>query len=167
MNPNGNLMSADYHMKLSKVNLMSAMLILTSIGGGVDAQTYTPEQIRQAIRASGGPEPFMRRIAEDSARIFPRVLDAETEGFMAVQHGRSLVYQIRLLNRNRADIPDLNDLKERVTRLNAPAVCSGPVARILITEHAASYKYIVYSKTKEYLFEYAVDQNLCRKLGLT
>jgi hypothetical protein len=159
-------MSFHYHMKNPKIKGVLATFLFSVLASTAPAQTYTPAQIRQSIKAAGGAEPFMRRLAESSARLFPRLLDSETEGLMAVQQGRSLVYQVRLVNYSRSEIKSVEQLKSRVTGLNASAVCSAPIAKILITEYGASYKYMVYSKTKEYLFEYTVDQKLCQTLGL-
>jgi hypothetical protein len=139
----------------------SFLLILITATTTATASPYTPAQIHAAVRQAGGPEKFKAELASSSAKMSGRMFDAETELVGASTLDKTLVHYVRLVNHTKAGIPRLNEVRRKVAIANAPAVCTAPIASILINEYSAVYKYIAYSKTKEYLFEYAFNRETC------
>lgn len=125
------------------------------------AGQYTPEQIRAAVRQAGGPERFMSALATNTAKMSGQMLDDQTQITGAVANDRTLVYYLRLVNHNKVDIPDLPAFRKKVASMLSPSVCTAPIASIVINEHGAEYKYMVYSKNREFLFDYALNRTTC------
>lgn len=90
-------------------------------------------------------------------------LDDQTEIIGAVALDRTLLDYVRLVSYSKAEIQDLQALRRQVASRNAPAVCTAPSASVLINEFSSEYKYIVYSKTREHLFEYSFTKASCAK----
>lgn len=137
------------------------LLIVSALLSGV-AQGQTPDQVRAVIRQVGGPERFISELATRTAKLTPRMIDSESELTGAFAIERTLIYYTRMVNYNKSDIADVAALRQQVFTRNAQAVCLAPIASILINEHAAHYKYMAYSKSREYLFEYEFDRSSCR-----
>ena len=142
--------------------MRTIVLILTLLLASLaSAQSYTPSQIRNAIRQAGGAEQFMAKMANRAAMTTGRMIDDQTELFSVQSLEKTIVYYSRLPNLSKNDIADLRSLRKNVAERNAPSVCTAPVASILIHEHGAEYKYIAYSKSREYLFDYAFNRQTC------
>ena len=45
----------------------------------------------------------------------------------------------------------------------APSICTAFFASILINEYGAEYTYMVYSRSREYLFDYSLNKATCTK----
>jgi hypothetical protein len=121
----------------------------------------TPEQIRAVIKKNGGPERLIAAIATNTAKISGQMIDDQTEITGALANGKTLLYYTRLVNYEKKDISDLAAARRTVAGRNAPSICTAPVSSILINEHNADYKYIAYSKSREYLFEYSFNKTTC------
>jgi len=135
---------------------MSLALSTVSVAG-----SYTPEQVRSAIKQAGGAERFIAEIAKNTAKISGQMLDDQTQLTSSVALERTLVYYLRMVNYEKRDIQNISAFRRNVASLLAPSVCTAPVASILINEHRAEYKYMVYSKSREYLFEYGLNRITC------
>lgn len=133
------------------------------LSGSVFAAPYTREQFSAGIKQNGGPEVFIRGIASRTASMAGQRLDDETELLGAVALERTLVHYVRLVNHTKAEIADLAALRRAVASRNAPSVCTSPSASALIFDYSAEYKYIVYSKSREHLFEYSFDARTCAR----
>lgn len=125
------------------------------------AGQYTPEQIRSAIRQAGSPERFLRVVAAKTAAMSGQMFDDQTQITGAVAMGKEMVYQLRLVNYEKKDIPNVVALRQKVASTLSPSVCTAPIASILINEYGAAFTYMAYSKTREYLFEYSLDRTTC------
>ena len=68
----------------------SVILAVLLAVGTSSAQAYTPQQIRQAIKQAGGPEPFIAAMANMAAKGFPRFIDSETEGMTVTPYGKTI-----------------------------------------------------------------------------
>lgn len=141
----------------------SALLYCSSI------LAATPEQIRMALRQSNNPDQlvtqFVQAGASAAAKQAPMLIDANSELTGAAAIGKTLIYYVRLVNHKRSDIVDLQEFRRQVSTKNAPSVCSAPISSILIGEYDAEYKYMVYSKDKEYIFEYSFNKITCGQLA--
>lgn len=144
--------------------MKSLIIMLSMLFIPLNAHATTPEEVRTAIQKAGGPEGIIANTTKAAARLAPRQIDSETEMTAAVGMQRRLVYYIRLLNYEKSEIPDIALLRAKFFRQNAAAVCSAPIASILIGEHDVEYKYMVYSKSNEYLFAYAFNKLTCNEL---
>lgn len=122
---------------------------------------YTPEQIRLAIKQSGGPEQFIKILANNTAKMSGQMIDAHTEIIGAIANEKTIVYYLRLVNFEASEIADVSSFRARVASTNYKAVCSAPIASILINDHKAEYRYMVYSKSRVHLFSYALNQVTC------
>ncbi len=122
---------------------------------------YTPDEIRLAIKQAGGAEKFLIMVSTDTAKIAPRMLDRDTELLSAVSQGKTIVYYVRMVNFAKSDIGDITATRRNILEAASPAICTAPISSILIREHLAEYKYIVYSKSREHLFEYVINRNIC------
>ena len=122
---------------------------------------YKPEQIRAAIRQAGSPERFLAAIATNTAKMSGQMFDDQTQLTGAAANQKTLAYYLRLVNYDKADIPDLSAFRRKVASTLSPSVCTAPVASILINEHGAEYTYMAYSKSREYLFEYSFNRTTC------
>ena len=125
------------------------------------AGQYTPEQIRAAIRQAGSPERFLSVIAANTAKMSGQMFDDQTQITGAVSNERALVYYLRLVNYEKKDIPNVPAFRQKAASTLSSSVCTAPVASVLINEHGAEYKYIAYSKTREFLFEYSFNRTTC------
>lgn len=141
----------------------SVILVVVLAVCAPSVQAYTPEQIRQAIKQAGGPEPFIAAMANMAAKGFPRFIDGETEGMTVTPLEKTIHFAVRLVNKSRKDIPNMETFRTSVADKNGIAVCSGPVSSILILEHGATFKYSVYAQNRGYLFDYFFDRNTCQK----
>lgn len=140
--------------------LLAVLMLLPGM-----ALSETPDQIRTVIRQVGGPERFMSELAVRTAKLAPRIIDAETELTGAVAIKKTIIFYTRMVNYNKSDLKDIETLRWETFKRNVGAVCLAPIASILIHEHAATYKYMAYSKNREYLFEYVFDSSTCGKNG--
>ena len=130
-------------------------------GTAFAAGPYTPEQIRAIIKQAGGPERFIEAVAANGAKMSGQLIDKQTEMMGAAADQKTLVFYNRLVTYEKADIPDLSAARRSVASTNSPSVCTAPTASILINEHGAEYKYMAYSKSREYLFEYSFNRTTC------
>jgi hypothetical protein len=144
--------------------MKSLIIMLSMLFIPLNVHATTPEELRAAIQKAGGPEGIIADAAKAAARLAPRQIDSETEMTAAVGTHRRLVYYTRLLNYEKSEISDIASLQIKFFRQNAQAVCSAPLASILIGEYGVEYKYMVYSKSREYLFSYAYNKPTCNKL---
>ncbi len=128
---------------------------------GHAAGQYTPDQIRASIKQAGGPERFVSAIASNTAKMSGQMFDDQTQITGAIAQQKTLVYYLRLVNYEKQDIPSILALRARVASTLAPSVCTAPIASILINEHNAEYKYMAYSKTREFLFDYSFNRTTC------
>ncbi len=126
------------------------------------AQTYTREEINSAIGQAGGVEQFLALLAENGAKSSGRMIDSQTELLSVQAFGKTIVFYNRHTNTSKSDIADARLLRAAIARRNAPSVCTAPVASVLIHEHGAQYKYIIYSSKREYLLEYSFDRRTCK-----
>lgn len=123
-------------------------------------QAATPEEVRRAVKAAGGVEPLLKKIAEKTASTLPMKLNQNVEVSMVISTGKNIRYQNRLLIvENRAAVYDMNALKS--ANINY-AVCSSPETSVLIKEYGAQFTYVVLSRNSEYLFEYALNKETCK-----
>lgn len=127
------------------------------------AQQSSPERIRAAIKQSGSPENFLSTIAANTAKMSGQMFDDQTQITGSIANGRTLVYYLRLVNYEKKDIKNLPAFRQKVASMLSPSVCTAPIASILINENDAEYKYMAYSKTREYLFEYSLNKITCSK----
>lgn len=136
-------------------------LLLTLPMFSFAAGQYTPDQIRAAVRQAGGPDAFVRAVASNVAKMTGQMFDDQTQITGAVATEKTVVYYLRLVNYAKSDIPDVPALRRKVAAALAPTVCTAPVSSILINEYGAQYKYMAYSKSREYLFEYTLNNVTC------
>ena len=137
------------------------VILAIAAGAACAAGPYTPEQIRAAIRQAGSPERFLAAIATNTAKMSGQMFDDQTQITGAAANQKTLAYYLRLVNYEKADIPDLSAFRRKVASTLSPSVCTAPVASILINEHGAEYTYMAYSKSREYLFEYSFNRTTC------
>ena len=82
-----------------------ALLVLVMIAGVAGAtKSYTPEQIRSAIRQAGSPERFIATMATNTAKMSGQMIDDQTQITGAAANGRTLVYYLRLVNYEKKEI---------------------------------------------------------------
>lgn len=141
--------------------LFSLWLCATLLFMPCVASAYTTDQIRSAVWQAGGPTKFISEIANNTAKMAPRMFDKETELIGATATGTTIVYYLRIVNYDKADIPNVSSIRQDLSTRNMPSVCTAPVASILINEYGAEYKYIYYSKRREYLFEFTLNKSAC------
>lgn len=141
----------------------SAPLLTAMLATAASSAPYTAEQISAGIKQNGGPQVFIQRIASETAKMAGQRLDDQTEIIGAAALDGILVYYVRLINYSKAEIQDLQALRRQVASRNAPAVCAAPSASVLINEFSSEYKYVVYSKMREHLFEYSFTKASCAK----
>lgn len=140
---------------------LSVILYLFFVATTVHGAGYTPDQVRSAVRTAGGPERFLAKIAADTAKMSGRMIDDKSELIGSISRDRSLVYYTRVTTHTKSEIGNLATLRKQIASLNSPMICTAPIASILIAEFGAEYKYIVYSKTREHLFEYSFTRITC------
>jgi len=121
----------------------------------------TPEKVRAAVQQYGGAENFVRAMASNFAKMAGQMLDDQTKMTAAAAIGKSLVYYIQLVNYEKSSIQNTNEFRRQVAERNARAVCTSPTSSVLINEFEVDFKYIAYSKSNEYLFEYAFNKTTC------
>jgi hypothetical protein len=109
---------------------------------------------------------FVQAGANAAAKQAPMLIDSDSELTGAAAIGKTLIYYVRLVNHKKSDIVDLQKFRRQVSSKNAPAVCLAPISSILIGEYGAEYKYMVYSKDKEYMFEYLFNKTTCSESAL-
>lgn len=141
--------------------LFVSLVISIAAAAAFAADSYTPEQIRAAIGQAGGPERFIAAIATYSAKMSGQLIDKQTEIIGAVADQKTLIFYIRLVTYEKADIPDLSAVRRKVASTNSPSVCTAPTASILINEYGGEYTYQAYSKSREYLFQYSFNRTTC------
>jgi hypothetical protein len=127
------------------------------------ANSYTPEQIRSLVKKPGGPERLIAEIASNTAKMSGQMIDDQTQLTGAVAQQRTVVLFLRTVNYEKKDIQNLVSFRQIVASKLAPSVCTAPIASVLINEYQAEYKYIAYSKSREYLFEYAFNRTTCNR----
>ena len=149
-------------MPATHTNLPLLFALALSISIPSLAATYTPDQIRLAIKQAGGPEKFASTIASNTAKLAGTRIDDQTELAGAAAMGKTIVYYVRTFNHSKSDIKNIQKTLSDIAGRNAPSVCTAPTATILINEYDVEYKYMVYSKSKEYLFEYVYNKQTCR-----
>lgn len=121
----------------------------------------TPEKVRASVQQLGGAENFVRGMSSNAAKMTGQMIDDQTKLTTVAASGKTLVYYTQLVNFERSAIQDIQELRRRVASSNARAVCTSPTSTVLINEFAVDYKYMVYSKSKEYLFEYTFNKTTC------
>lgn len=147
-------------MKYGLISIATVSVLEVGAAYGVP-----PDDVRSALRNSSNPDKLIsdtfRAGAESYAKSLPARFDEETEltGVSAI--GKSLNYFVRLVKKEKIDIPDVDELRQKIAARNAPPVCTAPRASIFINEYGAQYKYIVYTKSREYLFEYVYNRSTC------
>lgn len=139
--------------------LIICLSVTTSVAS--TASSYTPAEIRAAIKQAGGPEKFLAVIGSNTAKSSGQMLDSQTQLIGSAANGKTIIYYMRSVNFDKKDIPELSAMRRTIASKNAPMVCSAPVASILIQEFGAEYKYIIYSKSREYLFDYSIKKLTC------
>jgi len=142
-------------MRIKYAILLLAFPVLCFAAG-----QYTPAQIRTAVRQAS-PEGFVRALASNVAKMAGQMLDDQTQITGAAANDRTLVNYLRLVNYDKSEIASVPLRRQQVATTLAPAVCTAPVASILINEFGGEYKYMAYSKSREYLFEYAFNKTTC------
>jgi hypothetical protein len=150
-----------HHQPTTSMPKPLVFILAMAAGAACAAGPYTPEQIRTAIRQAGSPERFLAAIATKTAKMAGQMFDDQTQITGAAANGRTLVYYLRLVNYEKQDITDLSASRRKVASTLSPSVCTAPVASILINEHGVEYKYMAYSKSREYLFEYSFNRTTC------
>lgn len=147
-------------MKIHTLALASVAIGTLAISFAANAAS-SPDDIRKAIRDAGGPAKVVSASANATAKMSPRMLDAETEITGAVATDLTVANYLRLVNHNKEDIKNMAALREEATSSNVSAVCTAPMAGMLINEYGVEVQYLYYSKSKEYLFTVAVNKALC------
>jgi hypothetical protein len=145
---------------MRKTYLTLFLLVISPLLSLANTQ-YTPSEIRAAVRQAGGPESFIRQLASGTAKMAGQMIDDQTQITGAIATERTLVYYIRHINYVKSDVSNTSAFRQKIATRNAPLVCTAPVASILINEYGAGYKYMVYSKTREYLFDYTLNKATC------
>lgn len=143
--------------------MLKPLFFALTIAAGVAsaAGPYTPAQINSAIKQAGGPEKFLAAISTNAAKMSGQMLDSETQLTAAATHEKTIVNYMRLVNYEKKDIENLSALRQKVAKTNSPSVCTAPVSSILINEYDAEFKYMVYSKSGEYLYDYSFNKKTC------
>lgn len=149
------------HQPTTSMPKQLGLILAISAGAACAVGQHTPEQIRAAIRQAGSPERVLAAIATNTAKMSGQMFDDQTQITGAAVIQKTLVFYMRLVNYEKADIPDLSASRRKVASTLSPSVCTAPVAFILINEHGAEYKYMAYSKSREYLFEYSFNRTTC------
>lgn len=137
------------------------LLVLFLVATTVHGASSTPDQVRKAVKTAGGPERFLATISANTAKMAGRMIDDKTELIGSSSIDRSLVYYVRVTTHTKAELGNIATLRKELARRNAPSICTAPTASRLIGEFGAEYKYIVYSKSREHLFEYSFTQSTC------
>lgn len=145
---------------MQKILVISLALTVSAMSA---ASSYTPAQVRAAIKQAGTPERFLAAISTNTAKTSGQMIDAQTQLIGSAATGMSLVYYVRYINREKKDYPDLLATRRSVASLVSPSVCTAPVSSILIKEYGAEYKYMIYSASREYLFEYSLNKESCEQ----
>lgn len=145
------------HLKRKNIYFVFFLFVCFS----VYSSNITSNQIRTFIKQAGGPEQFLKRIAKDTAKMSGQMIDDQTQLTGAIVQKKTLVYYIRLVNYESHDIGNIANFRANVASKLSRSVCSAPIASILINEHNAEYKYMVYSKSRSYLFTYSFNRTTC------
>ena len=141
-----------------KLLLLSISIVASTVSV---AGSYTPEQVRSAVKQAGGAERFIAEMAINSAKMSGQMLDDQTQLTGSVSRQRTVVYYLRMVNYEKKDIKDIDAFGRKVASMLAPSVCTAPIASILINEYGAEYKYMAYSRSRAYLFEYGFNRTTC------
>lgn len=139
--------------------LLLSMSLAVSTFSAVSA--YTPEEIRSVIKQAGGPELLIAEMAKNTAKMSGQMIDDQTQLTGSVALGRTVVYYLRMVSYEKKDIQNISAFRRKVASLLAPSVCTAPIASILINEYRTEYKYMAYSRSREYLFDYAFNRITC------
>lgn len=127
------------------------------ISGHAHAQ-HTPLQVNAAVRAAGGVEPFVLKMASDLSGSLPMKTNQNVEIVSVAAYEKSLAFLSRLVNVDIDDVSDLDALKAANVNYYA---CNSPVLGVLIKDHGVDIVYNVTAKGTEYLFQYKLDKNAC------
>jgi hypothetical protein len=142
---------------LRSVTALIFALCLASLAHG----QMTPEKVRASVQQVGGVENFVRAVATNTSKMAGQMIDDQTKLTAVAANGKTLVYYSQLVNFERLAIQDIQDLRRRVASKNVRAVCTSPTTTVLINEFSVDFKYMVYSKSNEYLFEYTFNKATC------
>lgn len=148
-------------MKAMKMLRSVTTLIFALCSASLAYGQMTPEKVRASVQQLGGAENFVRALATNTAKMTGQMIDDQTKLTSVAASGKTLVYYTQLVNFERSAIQDIQELRRRGASPNARAVCKAPTSTVLINEFAVEYKYMVYSKSKEYLFEYTFNKVTC------
>ena len=137
------------------MRVLIAFLVLLSTSA---MSQPTIEQIHSAVKAAGGVERFIAEIVRQSSKILPQVTSRNVEIQSISSNGRKLAYTTRLLNIEKKDAFDLQELK--AGNINYLA-CGSPVLGALIREYDAEVIYFVAARGNEFLFQNALNRSTC------
>jgi len=151
----------DFKMILSHSVFKLIFVALLSYNFVVNASEHSPNQIRNVIKNGGGPEQILKSISTETAKLTGQMIDSHTQLTGVILQGRTIVYYLRLVNYEKGDIPNIPAFRRSTASTLSNSVCSAPIASILINEHKAEYKYMVYSKSRVYLFNYSFNSQTC------
>ena len=125
------------------------------------ATASTPERARAAVSQAGSVEKLLAAMSSNTAKSAGQMIDAQTQLTGAASVGKTMVHYLVLVNYERQDIPNIAEFRAKVASTLSKSVCTAPIASTLINEYGAEYKYIAYSKSRAFLFEYAFNKTTC------
>ncbi len=139
---------------------LALALAVACVATGTWSQTLSPEQIRAGVARAGGLSAFLAAQATRNAKLSGQMIDADTELMGAAAVDKTIVQYAKMASFERSQV-NIAEAKAIISRHNAAVVCTSPIAEVLIGELGAEYRYMFYSKSGEYLFEYSLDASTC------
>jgi hypothetical protein len=140
----------------------AAVLVACVLSSAASAQELSPEQVRAGVARAGGIKAFLASQANRVAAMSGQMIDADTQLMGAAALDSTVVHYIKMVNVERSGI-DVGQARDAISKHNAAVVCTAPISKVLISELGAEYRYMVYSKSGEYLFQYSFDGPTCAK----
>lgn len=106
---------------------------------------------------------MLKVISAGGAKMSGQMLDDQTQITGVVALGKTLNFYLRLVNYEKSAIENVEETRAKVAAALAPSVCTAPVSSILINEYGVTYNYMVYSRSREYVFQYAFNRDTCAR----
>lgn len=128
------------------------------------AHSITPQEVRQAVKQSGGPESFVRLLLQNMVKNPPIQLDTITVFLSGYATGKTAFLDHQIIQVETKSSWHQSDA-EMFIRYQTNKVCSGDVLSVLIREYDASVFYRYFAKNGERLFAFEVKKSDCNKVG--
>lgn len=125
-------------------------------------QEISPEQVRAGVARAGGLKPFLASQATHMAALSGQMINSDIQLMGASAIDSTIFQYVKMVNFERAEISTA-EARDVSSRYGAAVICTSPTSKVLIGELGAEYRYMVYSKSGEYLFQYSLNSATCSR----